>query len=77
MTTPPGWRHGTAQEGVRSTLASASVRASDFFSAAFAHLLVGKEVDDWVVDGTGLGKVHGHGGDQRGDVKLWIHDNHH
>lgn len=42
-----------------------------------AHLLVGEEVDDGVVDRTGLGKVHGHGGEQRRDVKLWIQDHHH
>lgn len=42
-----------------------------------AHLLVGKEVDDGVVDGTGLSKVHGHGGEQRRDVQLRVHHHHH
>lgn len=41
-----------------------------------AHLLVGKEVDDGIIDRAGLGKVHGHGGEQWRDVELWIHDHH-
>lgn len=60
---------------------SASCAHNLFFSCrctlAAAHLLVGKEVDDGVVDRASLGKVHGHGGKQRGDVEFWIHDNHH
>lgn len=42
-----------------------------------AYLLVGKEVDDRVIDRAGLGKVHGQSGDQWRDVELWIHDYHH
>lgn len=42
-----------------------------------AYLLVGKEVDDGVIDRAGLGKVHGQSGDQWRDVELWIHDYHH
>lgn len=42
-----------------------------------AHLLVGEEVDDGVVDGTGLGEVHRHGGEQRRDVELRVQDHHH
>lgn len=41
------------------------------------YLLVGKEVDDGVIDWTGLGKVHGHGGNQRRNVQLWIYNYHH
>lgn len=47
------------------------------YTLAFAHLLVGKEVDDGVIDRAGLGKVHGHGGKKWRDVELWIHDYHH
>ena len=41
------------------------------------YLLVGKEVDDGVIDRASLGKVHGHGGNQWRDVELWIHNYHH
>lgn len=51
--------------------------ARDTLVVSCAHLLVGKEVDDGVVDGTGLSKVHGHGGEQRRDVQLRVQDHHH
>lgn len=40
-------------------------------------LFVSKEVDDGIVDRAGFGEVHWHGGDQRWDVDLWIHNHNH
>ena len=42
-----------------------------------AYLFVGEEVDDGIIDGAGLGKVHGHGCKQRRDVELRVHHHYH
>ena len=79
-TAPPGWRRGTVSKH------SGEINEHQLhFTHAFMHwqpfeaayLFVGEEVDDGVIDWTGLGKVHGHRGKQRRNIKLWIHHHHH